>query len=173
MTLNPIALGKKLFKGNTDRRRSRFHTQDGNLAHWTAYSQLPVALMQWLQLRLFDRYVEKPWIPPSTTRLIQYHLPADARALEIGAGMSTLWLATRCKFLLSIEADRIWFDKLGKILASRGLRQVDLQFRWQVADMCDYSSLADGSLDFCLVDGGPRHECIEAVLPKMKPNSWL
>ena len=173
MTFHPLDLWKKLLKGTTDSRPSRFHTQEGNLAPWTAYLELPIALGQWLQLRLFARYVEKPWIPPSATRRIQQHLSADACTLEVGAGMSTLWLAKRSQSLLSIEADQKWFDKLSEILAARGLRHVNLQFRWQVADMCDFSNLPDGSLDFCLVDGGPRNECINAALAKLKPNGWL
>ena len=166
-------LWNKLVRGNTDSRPTRFHTQDGHLAPWSAYGYLPVAFAQWLQLRLFSHHVERPWIPPSATRKIQQRLSPEAHVLEVGAGMSTLWLASRCKSLLSIEADVKWFDQLGGMLATRRLLHVDLQFRWLADDMCDFSTIADGSLDLCLIDGGPRLECIRAALPKLKPDGWL
>lgn len=169
----PRGLWHKLLKGSTDNRPTRFHTQDGGLAPFGAYFRLPVALGQWLQLRFFGRRVECPWIPSSATRLIERHLSPGARVLEIGAGMSTLWLAQRCKSLLSIEADQEWFDRLGAILAERGLKHVDLQFRWRADDMCDFSTIPDASLDLCFIDGGPRLECLRAALPKLKPDGWL
>ena len=166
-------LWRKLIRGTTDSRPTRFHTQEGHLAPAAAYFYLPVAIVQWLQLRLFARYVERPWIPASATHRIKQHLSPDARVLEIGAGMSTLWLAARCKALLSIEADQKWFDQLGAILASRQIGNVDLQFRWRANEMCDFSAMADGSLDLCFIDGGPRLECIQAALTKLKPDGWL
>lgn len=173
MSFHLRRLWRKLVRGDTDTRRTRFHTQDGRLAPLGAYVHLPVAIIQWLRLKLFSSYVERPWIPPSATRMIQRHLTLGSRVLEIGAGMSTLWLAKRCRSLLSIEADRKWFEQLGVMLAGRGLRHVDLQFRWQADDMSDFSSVPDGSLDLCFVDGGPRLECIVAALPKLKPDGWL
>jgi len=163
----------KLIRGDTDSRPTRFHTQDGRLAPAAAYFTLPIALAQWLQLRLFTRQVERPWIPPSATKKIQQRLSPGARVLEIGAGMSTLWLAARCQTLLSIEADRKWFDRLGAILAARQIQNVDLQFRWRAHEMCDFSTVADGSIDLCFIDGGPRLQCIQAALAKLKPDGWL
>lgn len=163
----------KLLRGSTDDRRSRFHTQEGRLAPASAYLQLPFALLQYLRRRWSGRLVEAPWIPPSATRRISQRLSPASRVLEIGAGMSTLWLAARCGSLLSIEADREWHDRLAEILARRGLRHVNLQYRWQAADMCDFSAVADGSLDLCLVDGGPRLECARAAIPKLKTDGWL
>jgi len=163
----------KLFQGDTRTRPTRFHTQDGNLAPWLAYFGLPRAIWQWIRWRYYGKLVERPWIPPSATRKIQGFLTPDTRVLEIGGGMSTLWLAKRCRSLLSIEADQKWFDQLRALVVERGLNHVDLQFRWQASEMCDFSSLSDGSLDFCLIDGGPRLECIQAALPKMKPDGLI
>jgi hypothetical protein len=163
----------KLLRGATDDRPSRFHTQEGRLAPATAYLRLPLALLEYLRRRWFDRLAEAPWIPPSATRRIRRRLSPAARVLEIGAGMSTLWLAARCGSLLSIEADRQWHDRLAEIVAQRRLRHVNLQHRWHAADMCDFSTVADGSLDLCLVDGGPRLDCARAALPKLRPDGWL
>ncbi len=163
----------KLIKGSTDSRPTRFHTQDGHLAPGRAFLDLPAAVIQWLRLKLTGHRVERPWIPPAATRELQTRLSPEARVLEIGAGMSTLWLAARSRSVLSIEADRQWFELLGTILAERHLRQVDLQFRWRKDDMCDFSAIPDGSLDLCFIDGGPRIDCLQAALPKMKPDGWI
>jgi len=164
---------RKLIKGQTDSRPTRFHTQEGQLAPGTAYLRLPVVIVQWLRLRLFGKLPEHPWIPPTATARISQHLSPAAQVLEIGAGMSTLWLAPRCRSLLSIEADRRWYERLAAILAQRGLRHVTLQHRWLAADMCDFSTVPDASLDLCMVDGGPRLECARAALSKLKPDGWL
>ena len=164
---------RKLIRGDTDDRPTRFHTQDGHLAPLVAYAKLPQAILQWLRLDWFGQRIERPWIPPSATQVIERFLPPGAQVLEIGAGMSTLWLARRCQSMLSIEADQKWFEQLRGIIAQRGLKNVNLQYRWQAHEMCDFSAIPDGSLHFCLIDGGPRLECLRAALPKMRTDGLI
>lgn len=168
----PRRLFDKVIKGTTGTRPTRFHTQEGQRAPYAAYLGLPIALGQWVRLKLTGRRAERPWIPPSATRDIGSRLSSAARGLEIGAGMSTLWLAPRCGSLVTIEADEAWVKSLRNILAERGWGHVDLRALWRAEEMCDFADIPDGSLDFCLIDGGPRAACLRAALPKLKPDGW-
>lgn len=96
-----------------------------------------------------------------------------ARVWEIGAGMSTLWLAKHAGQVTSIEASREWFDQLTGILAQRGLKNVDLRYEWVADKMANFDELPDGSLDLLFVDGGPRHECLKRGFSKVRPGGHI
>lgn len=154
-------------------RRSRWRTAEGITLKPSEWLSLPQAGLRWILLNTLGRRVERPWIPPAATRALAEHLTPQARVLEIGAGNSTLWLAPRCAALTSFESDQAWFEAMRAKLAARNLAHVDLQYRWVAHEMADFSFLPDASLDLCLVDGGPRLECAQAAVPKLKPGGWL
>jgi predicted O-methyltransferase YrrM len=131
------------------------------------------SLLSWTRLRLHAGLSLRPWLSYSAARRIAEILPPNAHALEIGSGQSTLWLARRCERLLSIEADKHWFDHLRGELARAGHHHVDLRYRWRAEEIADFSSVEDSSLDFILVDGGPRAEVLERSYCKLRPGGVL
>jgi predicted O-methyltransferase YrrM len=154
-------------------RRSRFRTSDGNTAPVAAWARLPQCAAQWVFARVTGRRPELPWIPYPAIDALARRIRPDWRVLEIGAGMSTAWLGRRAAAVTSYEADRGWFEFLQQRFAAAYASHIDLQHRWLAAEMCDFSQIADRSLDLAFVDGGPRLQCAQAALPKIKPGGLL
>jgi predicted O-methyltransferase YrrM len=99
-------------------------------------------------------------------------LDHDARVVEFGSGMSTLWLARRAGFVLSVEDDAGWHDAVQAKLSRHRLGNVRLELRGE-RDYADLSGFPDRYFDFALVDGSARHDCVVAALAKLKPGGWL
>jgi predicted O-methyltransferase YrrM len=163
----------KLVRAGDPGRTSRFHTQRCDRAPLSSLADLPVCLLHSALFKIFGRRPTLPWIPYPAIRFLRTHLTHASRVLEIGSGMSTLWLAQHCDHVDSIEADQRWVGWLREEIARRHLSNVEVLFRWQAAEMCDFSNWPDASLDLVFVDGGPRPQCCEAALPKLKPGGFL
>jgi hypothetical protein len=165
----PHSLRVKLLKAGDARRRSRFHTARGDPISSFAWRRLPLT-MGWILLPRLTRWRPTiPWIPFSAIRALAQRLTPDAQVLEIGSGMSTLWLARRCSRLVSIEADEQWFQRVRELLRRRRLNHVELRYRWRALEMSDFTEFPDRSLDLVVVDGGPREQCLLAAVPKVRP----
>jgi len=163
----------KLFRGGDPSRRSRFHTARGDAASPAAWLHLPQAAGLFILQRLLHRRLTVPWIPFTAIRALGRRLAPTSVVLEVGSGMSTLWLADRCARLVSIEADEQWFRQVRELLQRRGFTHVDLRFLWKSAEMSAFEEFADGSLDLVIVDGGPRELCTKAALPKLRPGGAI
>ncbi len=153
--------------------RTRFRTTDGDTAPLGEWLRVPLCFTQWLRAKAGGRRPELPWIPYPAINYLARRIAPAARALEIGAGMSTFWLAARCADVFSIEANEDWFSFLQAEAARRGLSNLRLEYRWQADHMCDFRAIPDHSLDLVFVDGGPRLACIQAALPKLKAGGLL
>ena len=110
------------------------------------------------------------------------------RGFEWGSGRSTLWFAKRLQHLIIIESDSAWHAEVSRMVAERGVTNVDLRLipldhEESGTYEPDYSplpanpsailSVADVSLDFVVVDGWYRPVCTRAALPKLKPGGLL
>lgn len=113
-----------------------------------------------------------PWITyPALFQLEQFDL-GQADLFEWGSGYSTLYWASRCQSVISIEHDEGWFDfvaarKPGNV--SHSLRHLD-----------DYASAIDsagGSYDVIVIDGyihdGMRRACAERSLSHLRDGGLL
>jgi len=167
------SLFDKIIRGGDPTRRSRFHTLRGDPVPWSGYADLPACLAHTFAFKAFGRRPVLPWIPYAAIRFLRAQAKPDWRVLEIGSGMSTLWLARYCCIVDSIEADETWVSLLQKEIARRKISNAHVHFRWRANEMCDFSNWADASLDLAFVDGGPRPECFTAALPKVKPGGFI
>jgi hypothetical protein len=139
-------------------------------------SRLPNSLKAGYQAvarKTFGVIPEQPWIPFAALSALSQVVRPHWLCWEVGAGMSTLWLSRRVKHLTSIEANELWYDRLKSELAKRNASNVDLRFEWVDERMADFSELAEASLDFLMVDGGPRALCLEHGFAKVKPGGWI
>jgi protein-L-isoaspartate O-methyltransferase len=149
-------------------KRTRFHDQRGNLVDFTGMAYAPRAFISSFLRASLGYRPTLPWISYRAIREIQNLMQKDFNVLEFGSGMSTVWLAQRCRFLHSIENDKSWHKKVIKLLEQKGLNNVKYDYRDRVS-YADISEYEDYFFDFILVDGIYRDECIKASLKKLKP----
>jgi predicted O-methyltransferase YrrM len=99
----------------------------------------------------------------SAARFLGRRIERSWRCLEIGSGMSTLWLAQRCAQVELLRAE----------IARRKVSNATIHYRWQAAEMCDFSAWSGQPPDFVLIDGGPRPQCLVAALAVVKPGGFV
>jgi putative hydrolase of HD superfamily len=107
-------------------------------------------------------------------RRITALLQPGATCLEYGSGLSTLWLAERCRRLYSVESDLVWYEKIEHALSRRGYRHVTYRLQPDPADYVAFPADEAGEpFDFVLVDGFERARTLRQGLTWLKPNGWL
>lgn len=145
--------------------------------HWT-----PAYLVNRLSVAYDERvHPANPWLTRSAVKFLDEWLKETDRGLEWGSGRSTVWLAAHCKELVSVEHHDAWYARVRDMLSEKGLNaKVRYEHRPDGVEdtaTCEYvrvaEDFADGSLDFCLVDGVARDYCALASLAKLKPGGLL
>ena len=151
-----------------------------------SYGHLTPAYLYY-RARLFitsTRYPTLPSLTLDSIRLLERLLRASHVGAEWGAGNSTGWFAERTAHLTSFESGPDYYAVVRDNLASRGLTNVDLQFvpfepvpseqanhehEW----MQRAYALADGSLDYALIDSAPRACLCRTVVSKLRSGGLL
>lgn len=112
-----------------------------------------------------------PWLSQSAVRYLDQHLKGGI-GFEWGSGRSSAWLARRLDKLTSIESDPGWYERVKRNMANlsnASIRLVDDP--GERGERSKYAEpvqeISDRSLNFALIDGHHREECIVAVMPKM------
>jgi predicted O-methyltransferase YrrM len=123
---------------------------------------------------------DEPWLTPEANRLLDQALRPDFNGLEFGSGRSTLWFAARLGKLTSVEHNPEWYDRVKHMLAERGISNVEYVLapeNEKVDGQPAYALAADRfageSLDFILIDGILRDDCVNRALPKLRPGGML
>jgi predicted O-methyltransferase YrrM len=125
-----------------------------------------------------------PWLVPAANRLLDEYLRSTDVGLEWGSGRSTAWFARRVGHMTSVEDNKAWHETVTAQLQRAGVadkvdyryvaceyQEIDEPARHPYADVA--ASMADGSLDFALVDGKIRSTCMFAVMRKIRPGGLL
>lgn len=145
----------------------------------------PPFLWRYLVQQAFQRrHPSAPVIVANAAILLDSWLRPTDEGLEWGSGRSTVWLAMRVARLTTIEHDPDWHDRVQRWLEARGLSaKVDYRLIAAPADQLDeprdhpYATVADqvadGSLDFALIDGQMRLRCAARILSKLKPGGLM
>lgn len=127
---------------------------------------------------------QHPWLTATAIRFLEDVLKPSDRGIEWGSGRSTRWFASQVGHLTSVESNRTWFDRVTKQLAENELANVDYnlvettEFAEEDAESRQaYAQVArkleDHSLDFALIDGLARGQCMLEALPKLKAGGIL
>lgn len=155
-------------------RRTRFHTESGQLLPLAGWSHIPACLWH----RLAGQAKVTPWIVPSAVKELERILNPSSSVFEFGAGASSAWFAKRAANVVSLEHDSNWCVAVREQLRAAGLRNCELR----LVDVDEFPdaicSFADESFDVVLVDGeetspGDRLACLEASRKKVKPGGYL
>lgn len=117
-----------------------------------------------------------PWWNIAAAETVEDFLRArpDARVFEYGSGASTVWLARRCRELVSVEHDGDWLARLAPKLDSFG--NASLMHRSLGGDGRAYVDAIremGGAFDLIVVDGRNRVACMQAAIPLLKSDGLL
>lgn len=151
--------------------------QPGRFAHWSLryfMNKFRVALYEW-------RHSNAPWLTPQATEFLENWLRPDDSGLEWGSGRSTLWFAERVARFVSVENEKVWFERISAQIAGRGISNVDYRLVDQSAGSASHvdryvhivDDIAPGSLDFVLVDDLHRAECAMMAIRLLKHGGLL
>jgi predicted O-methyltransferase YrrM len=153
-------------------RKSRLHTYSGQLVDAGGLAYLPRAAWSVILLKVFGYRQKFPWLGYRAVKYLDSIIKPDWNVLEFGSGMSSLFFASRCKRLVSIESDRAWFEEMQQIFVKEGLANVDYRFR-TIDEYAVIPDLADRSFDLIIVDGLIRDQCAKVALEKVKPGGVI
>lgn len=162
---------RKIIKAS-DLRKSRLHDEKGNFVDFVGLCYAPPAFASTLVRITFGRRPKVPWISYRAIKVIDCLLQRDWKVVEFGSGSSTAWLAARCGQLHSIEDDNQWYAYVSEQLTRENINNVNYELR-QKSNYFDLSIHRDGSLDFALIDGWNRADCMRQVIRKIKKGGYI
>jgi Methyltransferase domain len=154
-------------------RRSRLHDLQDHPLPFGQFVEIPLALASVAARWAFGYRPVVPWVPRLARRAIQRVLHPESRVLEFGSGMSTLWLASRCAFVHSIEHDPRWHAVMTERLAAAGVTD---RVRYELRDLPSYANLADvgeATFDLCVIDGAERAACATNAVNAVRPGGYV
>ena len=178
---------QKLLRGSErSGRTTRFHDGNNEFMGWLELRHLPRTMVRWVGQRAFGHSAEMPWWPYPIIERIERILRPSSVVLEYGIGWSTLWLARRVARVWGIEGSPLWHERMDKLAAQRGLKNITLKLR----DSSRYPELGAQSerfneeftslegidepmFDFVVVDGAARWLCVEKALPRLNSGGYL
>lgn len=149
-------------------RKSRFHTLSGEIAGLGVLLRTPMVFGDSLYRRITGLQNGALWIPRNAQAEIQKHIKPDWRVLEFGSGLSTIWWAMRVASVISIEHNRKWYFEIQQKLEARGRKNVDFRFCDLEGYEAAVSDMQPGSVDFIVVDGVKRLECMYEAIRLVK-----
>ena len=120
-----MSMFSKIFRGDNI-RVSRFHTESGKFVGLLDMPDFILAAFTWLRFKVTLHYVVKPWWVYSAIRDVGKHLRSTDKVLEVGAGYSTIWLASHCRKVCSIEEDQVWANIVSAHAVTKSLKNIEL-----------------------------------------------
>jgi hypothetical protein len=149
-------------------RKTRFHTSNGHLC--LGPSEFLRACATTLRRVIFHRYSPTPWLVFPAIDYLE-PLVSGKRIFEFGSGMSTLWFASRCRQVISVESDSEWYGMVRK--RSRDLQNLQLVHATSEEDYLGTLSASGGQFGLILIDGFYRTQCLDLVRPHLEPGGTL
>ena len=116
------------------------------------------------------------WLCDDAKRWIKEQVKPCFDGFEWGSGYSTVWLGLHCQSLVSVENRLEWFNRVKLLLASNGVKAVNLHYEphleGYVSRIDDYP---DGFFDFVFIDGfkKSRFSCTQRAWDKLKIGGFI
>jgi predicted O-methyltransferase YrrM len=108
----------------------------------------------------------EPWWAPMMVEHVGGILTPLMSVFEYGSGASTIWLAGRCRSIISVEHDEDWYRAVASLLPNNG--HILLAPRPYAHVIERYQNF-----DLIIVDGRDRVQCVDASLPHLNPGGYL
>jgi len=118
-------------------------------------------------------YPDRPWLVKDAVKILDSLLKNNDIGLEFGSGRSTLWFVKRVKKLISIEHNKLWFNKIKNEFKKQNINNVNYYLKSENEYVNILDEINDNSLDFVLVDGLLRDVCVKKSLSKIKNGGLL
>ena len=171
-----------------------------NYNYWKYRVLRPIIKVRYKAFR--KKNSPSPWLSPAATLFFDNWLTKDHIGVEFGSGLSTVFFAKRTKKMIVVEHFKPWYEKVVELFKKHAVENVDYRFvahqkgdeiipdpslfeaydfatqnfepRW---DYLNYftvlSDLEKESIDFILVDGRARPECLFMSLDKLKSGGLM
>jgi hypothetical protein len=164
------SLARRLVTGDNV-RRTRLHTQAGDLVDPAAILFAPQCAWSVLLLKLGHRQ-QIPWLGFRVVKRLKEIIRPDWKILEFGSGMSSLFFASRCARLVSVESDRAWSELMRSKFSKLGITNVDYRYRLG-PEYPRLDDIPDGTFDLVLIDGIQRDEGARTAIQKCRTGGWV
>lgn len=158
-------------KGRSATQRTRFHTQRGEALPLRALLRIPSAL--WARMRGRN---DSPWFNAEAVGALERIINSETRVLELGAGASTAWLASRARCVTSFENDDGWRAEVYRRLQDAEVTNVELRPFHPRSLASLVSELPDECADIAIVDctaDADRVACVAAAAAKVPPGGYI
>lgn len=127
-----------------------------------------------------SRGVVYPWFTDGCLRHLEGLDIASWSVFEWGSGYGSLWWATRCRNVVSVEHDEPWSREVRSEAAARGLGNAHFLLRSHEAQVdsaadrpdepyCRAIDEAEGPYDCIVIDGAWRLGCARRALGHLRP----
>ena len=112
-----------------------------------------------------------PWfVLPFLELLAQWDI-SQWDVFEAGSGASTLWWASKCRHVVTLEVRSEWIERLGKFAESHDIKNIDFNLVEEDylghLDPIKYMGVLEqqrGKFDAIIIDGSYRDKmCVEAL----------
>lgn len=122
--------------------------------------------------------IELPWITRDAQLFLQQIVRNNFRALEFGAGRSTLWFSHQVAELVSVEHNPEWYEEVirkvspgtVRLHASPHIVGTD-HLQKPYSFICD--EFPDDYFDLVFIDGRDRISCVEKSRRVLKPGGYM
>ena len=149
------------------------------------------SIRHWTIRYLFNRLNEKnyrrhhpdnPWLAPEANRFLETYLKSSDKGLEFGSGRSTIWFTQHIKHLTSVEHNFEWYSHIAESLKKTNINNVTYHYFPKSKDdpsgtdsayVKVVTTIPETSLNFVLVDGIYRAQCVLQSIPLLLPGGIL
>jgi len=111
-----------------------------------------------------------PWYTYPCIDLLKYRNYEDKIILEFGGGQSTLWWAGKAKYVVTLEGDKEWYEKIkGQMPGNVDLCYVSMESKETNVYEVKYTleTKQYSKYDVIIIDGLYRYEMIEIALSRL------
>lgn len=110
-----------------------------------------------------------PWYTYPAIEYIKQLDLHDKRVFEYGSGYSTLFWASRCKHIVSVESDWEWYQKIKK----QAPKNVNYLFLTNKEDYVAAIDTYPDNFDVIIIDGLYRYDCAVAAQKRLSGNGFI
>ena len=129
--------------------------------------------------------IKKPWIHDTVIELLEKNIKKNTKLLEFGSGYSTVWFQNYTDNLISIEHNKLWYDKINPLINNKTryiLKEInyiskptiDKTFYKtnNISELLNFD-VPENYFDIILVDGIHRVNCVEGSYKHLKKGGIL